>query len=544
MARALSPWQHEKLKATVSTCALNNCFLIVERLKHPVCSMSLSILSREKGLLPKALLMAVIIVKLGETIIQTHELGRNPVRIGRARDNEIVVENLSVSRHHARVEFIDNQYVLIDNGSANGIFVNGVKINRAELTDNDVVSIGKHRLHFSTAIQANLPDSPTGEAPDDSLIPPIKAGDGSVVIGAFEVIRGTNIGQIFPISTVRTTLGRSHQNQIRLNDWLVSRVHSSVHYKDDKFTLRDMGSWRGTTINAETIKEKVLKQGDEVLLGNTLLAFKMISPQVAEESTHFGENLRDNPGVVELNYLPLSITQAIGEEPQSTPAAPAPSAPVVNQDVPASLDSIEIDFPVDDLSPLTNEELEALEDDADLTFSGDEDATAESFGKLEVNSPNGLLDPDDEKLRKMEESQFQRPEASELAEDPELTADEDVHRDDAEEEKALFGGPVANVEPGSIDSTPAPSASSTSQQRVISNHPAAAQKQSAQATTGLQPIPQNPTDIPVPQGVDPQVIQRWGHGLQNRSKIIRREAARKLKELTGIDYDWQSGPKD
>lgn len=488
--------------------------------------------------------MAVIIVKLGENIIQTHELGRDPVRIGRARDNEIVVENLSVSRHHCRVEFIDNQYVLIDNGSANGIFVNGNKINRSELADNDIISIGKHRLHFNVASPTAGYDSPTVEAPDDARIP-VKIGpDGTVLIGAFEVKRGNNIGQIFPINTVKTTMGRSHQNHIRLNDWLVSRVHSAVQYKDGNYTLRDQGSWRGTTINAETIKEKTLQVGDEVLVGNTLLVFKHISQEAAQESTHYGEQLRANTQTIEMNFLPLSITVALGDEqtnavPAAVKKAPAPPANV-----------IELEDEIDEFAPLSNEELESIEDDADLTFGGEEDSVAASFKKMEMHSANGLLELEDDELRKNEESNFLKPEASELAEDPELSGDEDVHRDDAEEEKALFGGPIVNVEPGSLDTTPSPS---SSQQKVVSLTPPPSKPKTTttQPTAtletlqmGLQPIPTSYTEIPVPQGVDAKLIQRWGHGLQNKSKIIRKEAARKLKELTGIDYDWESGPTE
>ncbi len=485
--------------------------------------------------------MAVVIVKLGENIIQTHELGRDPVRIGRARDNEIVVENLSVSRHHCRIEFIDHQYVLIDNNSANGIFVNGTKINRAELTDSDIISIGKHRLHFSTASGASANnESITVQNLDDDPIPAINQPDGSQVVAAFEVIRGANIGQIYPITVFKTTLGRSHQNKIRLNDWLVSRVHSSITYKENVFTLRDMGSWRGTTINAETIKEKSLQPGDEILLGNTLLSFKYISPEVAEESTHFGEVLREKVQPYTYNEVPLSITQALGDEPSGIAAIPEIQEP----DAPVSFDDIVIENNVEDeFAPLTNEELEALEEDADLTFSDDDQAHSDAFSKAESKAGDGgLLDADDEALRAAEQSQFQTPEASELAEDVELAGDEDVHRDDAEEEKALFGGPIVNVEPGSLDATPAPTPSSASYQKVVISDEHETAKQ--QIATGLQPIPQNTSEIPVPEGVDSATIQRWGHGLQNRSKIIRREAARKLKELTGIDYDWESGPKE
>ncbi|MDX1972403.1 MAG: FHA domain-containing protein [Candidatus Sumerlaeia bacterium] len=490
--------------------------------------------------------MAVVIVKLGENIIQTHELGRDPVRIGRARDNDIVVENLSVSRHHCRIEFLGGQYVLIDNNSANGIFVNGSKVMRAELADNDIVSIGKHRLHFSVAGVAAQGDSPTSEFAEDSPIPPFPGADGSPMIAALSVIRGKDIDHVFPLTTVKSTIGRSHQNTVRIKDWLVSRVHAATFYKDGQFMLRDLGSWRGTTINAETIKEKTLREGDEILLGSTLMVFKYVSADAVQERTNFPVSEHPELHGIDLPFLPLSITQALGEE--VTIAVPKPAAAK-----PSREDSVALEEEVDEFAPLTNTELESLEDDADLTFSDDEGAVAEAFQKAHAQKNGSLTDPDDAALRRMEESQFDKPEAAELIEDMELMGDEDVLRDDAEEEKSLFGGPVANLEPGSLDNTPTPGSSPlTPLPQAVRNTPAAPvavlPKPSAptpQATPGgLVRIPQSLNQIPVPAGVDEKVVQRWGHGLYNKSKVIRREAARKIKELTGIEYDWESGPTE
>jgi ABC-type multidrug transport system ATPase subunit/pSer/pThr/pTyr-binding forkhead associated (FHA) protein len=68
------------------------------------------------------------------------------VRIGRAGDNDLVLnEDLLVSRHHAELRVLANgRFELVDLGSSNGTFVNGRRIDRSELEDLDVVSIGQH----------------------------------------------------------------------------------------------------------------------------------------------------------------------------------------------------------------------------------------------------------------------------------------------------------------------------------------------------------------------------------------------------------------
>jgi len=70
------------------------------------------------------------------------------IGVGRAPDNDIVVADANVSRHHARIEHLGTGYVLQDLGSTNGTFVNGAKVEEHSLKEGDVVVVGKTKLHF------------------------------------------------------------------------------------------------------------------------------------------------------------------------------------------------------------------------------------------------------------------------------------------------------------------------------------------------------------------------------------------------------------
>ena len=64
------------------------------------------------------------------------------IRIGRAEDNDIVLDHKSVSRYHAILTISGNKIILEDLKSRNGISINSAQVKRGELSDNDEVSIG------------------------------------------------------------------------------------------------------------------------------------------------------------------------------------------------------------------------------------------------------------------------------------------------------------------------------------------------------------------------------------------------------------------
>ena len=69
-------------------------------------------------------------------------------RIGRSPDCDIFLDDVTVSRNHAILVERDGQYVVEDQGSLNGTFVNRRRIDNAPLENGDEVQIGKYRLTF------------------------------------------------------------------------------------------------------------------------------------------------------------------------------------------------------------------------------------------------------------------------------------------------------------------------------------------------------------------------------------------------------------
>lgn len=68
--------------------------------------------------------------------------------IGRGLDNDLVLESTDVSRHHARIEFREGQWLLFDLGSTNGTSVNAQPVQQAALRDGDTIALGGLQLQF------------------------------------------------------------------------------------------------------------------------------------------------------------------------------------------------------------------------------------------------------------------------------------------------------------------------------------------------------------------------------------------------------------
>ena len=92
----------------------------------------------------------LIVSKNGEVV---EELQMNSARllIGRSEHNDIAINNDFISRHHALLVRHGQSTFLMDLNSTNGTFVNSNRISNYVLVDNDIISVGVHRIKFCDA---------------------------------------------------------------------------------------------------------------------------------------------------------------------------------------------------------------------------------------------------------------------------------------------------------------------------------------------------------------------------------------------------------
>ena len=112
----------------------------------------------------------------------------------------------------------------------------------------------------------------TFTAEDAEAAAGLAADDGG---GPALVVRsgGGRTGEIFRPSGERTTIGRSPDCGIFLDDVTVSRRHAVLVERDGAFYIEDQGSLNGTFLNRRRIESARLEDGDELQIGKYRLSY-------------------------------------------------------------------------------------------------------------------------------------------------------------------------------------------------------------------------------------------------------------------------------
>jgi FHA domain-containing protein len=89
-----------------------------------------------------------LIVTSGDKKGERFDIRGNEVNLGRGAECEVVLDNDTVSKSHAKIRNEDGKYILYDLASRNGTFLNDKKISKAQLRDGDEIALGELKMVF------------------------------------------------------------------------------------------------------------------------------------------------------------------------------------------------------------------------------------------------------------------------------------------------------------------------------------------------------------------------------------------------------------
>lgn len=235
--------------------------------------------------------MPTLILKFKEESKGEFSLTRgDSLTIGRKSSNTVVIDNMAVSGTHAKVDVLEEGYLLTDLKSKNGTFVNGKIISSHWLQKGDVITIGKHQLVFEAAAGEDIPthqedtsdktmvmdtnayremvdSSPSGAAPQTAkkknigILSFLKGGDGEV-----ELVKKL------------TKIGKDDINEIVVSGLLVGKLAATVSRRPNGYYLNYVDGMAKPKVNGKAVKTSVLlKEFDKIEVGSATLEFIMKS---------------------------------------------------------------------------------------------------------------------------------------------------------------------------------------------------------------------------------------------------------------------------
>ena len=213
-----------------------------------------------------------LVIKQGAQMGKRLELWKNVTTIGRSRDCDIFLEDLAVHRKQASIVKTTEGYMLRDDHGSGDCLVNNQPVTSKILEDGDVLCFGNTHLTFS-GHEGTRPfqlASHRGQElqhvkkidPDTSSIAKLDLSNVHGAIGSYD------------LREKETTIGRSRECDIFLEDLAVSRLHATIRLlSDGNYEIEDLRSATGTFVNGRRITRSRLAEGDTVQIGSSKLAF-------------------------------------------------------------------------------------------------------------------------------------------------------------------------------------------------------------------------------------------------------------------------------
>jgi pSer/pThr/pTyr-binding forkhead associated (FHA) protein len=215
---------------------------------------------------------AYLIIQEGPRAGKRLEIWKDLTTIGRSRDCDIFLEDISVHRKQASIVRTATGFILRDDHGKGDSFVNGQSLKEQLLKHGDQLLFGNTKLVF----YGNEGTRPfqLASSRGHELHVMKRADPNSSAIANFDLttMRGTMRSyELLP----EMTIGRSRECDIFLEDLAVSRLHATIHQlPDGGFEIEDHRSATGTFVNGLRITHYRLLEGDIVQVGSNMLTFR------------------------------------------------------------------------------------------------------------------------------------------------------------------------------------------------------------------------------------------------------------------------------
>jgi pSer/pThr/pTyr-binding forkhead associated (FHA) protein len=216
---------------------------------------------------------AYLVIQKGSLVGKRVELWKDCTTIGRSRNSDIFLEDVTVHRKQASIIHTPTGYTLRDDHGAGDCFVNGKPITEQYLQSGDELSFGQtHMIFYANegTRPFQLASSRGKELYLGKLLDPQ-----STAIARLHLNNPQNATHSIELQA-GMTIGRSRNCDIFLEDLTVSRHHATIEESTSgQYEIVDNQSATGTLVNGRPVTRHTLQEGDIIQVGNTRLTFNI-----------------------------------------------------------------------------------------------------------------------------------------------------------------------------------------------------------------------------------------------------------------------------
>jgi pSer/pThr/pTyr-binding forkhead associated (FHA) protein len=228
----------------------------------------------------------------------TYALEQTRVVIGRGAGADVRLPSAAVSETHVVLRATGSTWVAVDEGSTNGTRVDGQRLAPGRpkaLRSGDVLRLPgfdvEVQLHVATAVPTSAEAT---AALARRLVREALALSGTTADPPrLVVVGGADAGKelVLPPPPARLLIGRGEHCDLRLQDADASREHVEIACDLDGVVARDLGSKNGLVVGGRAVRERRLRDRDELLVGSTPIVFE----DPAEQAVRALEGVPDEP---------------------------------------------------------------------------------------------------------------------------------------------------------------------------------------------------------------------------------------------------------
>jgi pSer/pThr/pTyr-binding forkhead associated (FHA) protein len=218
------------------------------------------------------------------------ELNTERTIIGRGEDSDLLLPNISVSRHHAQILMTDGEFSIEDLDSSNGTMVNGKPVTGAVLSSGDEIVLGKfqmvfmgdgaddrfyngryleYMLKYDAAPSRGVDDSTFSISPEQLR----RQQEEAHKMRSAKLVLLKNPSRFWHPEDRGITMG--DDGMVKVEGMFTGGVVAEISWNGKAHVIHKQGRLIKIQINDQSISEQVLRPGDRIRVANTSFRYEV-----------------------------------------------------------------------------------------------------------------------------------------------------------------------------------------------------------------------------------------------------------------------------